>query len=33
MAALKSLTKNYFLNRRNSYQELFEVNDFRIGKI
>ena len=27
------LTENYFLNRRNSYEEVFEVNDFRIGKI
>ena len=27
------LTENYFWNRRNSYEEVFEVNDFRIGKI
>ena len=33
MAALKSLTENYFRNRTNSYEEVFEVKDFRIDKI
>ena len=28
MAALKSLTENYFSNRRNSYEEVFEVKNF-----
>ena len=27
------LTENYFRNRRNSYEEVFEVNDFTKGKI
>ena len=26
-------TENYFRNKRNSYEEVFKVNDFRIGKI
>ena len=30
MKALKSLTENYFSN---SYEEVFELNDFRIGEI
>ena len=33
MAAFKSLTENYFSNRRNSYGEVFEVSEFRINKI
>ena len=27
------LKENYFWDRSNSYEEVFEVNDFRIGKI
>ena len=27
------LTENYFWNRRNIYEEVFEINDFRIGNI
>ena len=27
------LIENYFWNRRNSYEEAVEVNDFRIGKM
>ena len=30
MAALKEI---YFRNRRNSFEEVFKVNDFKIGKI
>ena len=30
---MAALTENYFWNRRNSYEEVFEVNDFRVGKI
>ena len=30
---MAALTEIYFWNRKNSYEEVFEVKDFRIGTI